>query len=287
MSAARRCVIIGAMSVLRSRLLRARRIAQTARTFTNWAPMLRDMALERVGHGPQTLRFHTRTGISIDCPNRPGARVPIYEIFAEDCYRFEWFLGPLLRRPIQVIDVGGHIGTFSCRLAQLHPQAVITAFEPSPTTAHYLRRNVEQNAMSDRVTVREQAVAGSSGYAAFDDNGAGSGLNGLKNAGHSTGTAVKVEAVSFDDVVAGLGAPVDVVKVDCEGGEYDLVLGSSPQSWVSVQRVVLEHHPVAGHGWPELREWFEAAGLHEQEEDFAGFHGCVWLSREPLPAFTR
>lgn len=281
------CAIIGAMPVLRSRLLRARRIAQTQRTFTNWAPMLRDMALERVGRGPQSLRFHTRSGMTIDCPNRPGARVPIYEIFAEDCYRFEWFLGPLLHRPIQVIDIGGHIGTFSCRLAQLHPQATITAFEPSPTTAHYLRRNVEQNGMSARVTVREQALAGSSGYAVFDDNGAGSGLNGLASAGHSTGTAVKVEAVSFDDVVSGLGAAVDVVKVDCEGGEFDLVLNSSPDSWTSVQRVVLEHHPVAGHSWPELRAWFEAIGLHEQEEDFAGYHGCVWLSRDPLPVFSR
>lgn len=272
---------------LRSRIYWTRRVAQTPRTFSNWAPILRDMALGRARHGPQTLTFRTRSGIRIDCPNRPGARVPVYEIFAEDCYRLEWFLGPLLHRPIQVLDVGGHVGTFSCRLAQLHPSASVSAFEPSPTTAVYLRRNVEQNGFDQRVTVVERAMASSTGTAVFDDNGAGSGLNGLVAAGHATGTATQVETIAFDEAVASASAPVDVVKIDCEGGEFDLVLGSDPQSWASVQRVVIEHHPVAGHSWSELRDWFAGVGLAVQDEDAFGQHGCVWLSREPLTASSR
>jgi FkbM family methyltransferase len=273
---------------VKARLYWTRRLVQTPRTFTNWAPILRDMALGRAGRGPDSLSFQTRTGLRIDTPNRPGARVPVYEIFADDSYRFEWFLGPLLRRPIRVLDVGGHVGTFSCRLAQLHPQAEITAFEPSATTADYLRRNVEQNGVADRVTVVQQALAATTGHAVFDDNGAGSGLNGLVATGNNSGTGVatEVETLAFDDAIASAGGPVDVVKIDCEGGEYDLVLGSSPASWSTVQRVVIEHHPVTGHSWPELRAYFAGVGLQEQEEDFVGLHGCVWLSREPLPHFA-
>jgi FkbM family methyltransferase len=272
---------------LRSRIYWARRVAQTPRTFTNWVSILRDLALGRAHRGPDTLTFHTRSGVRIDCPNRPGARVPIYEIFAEDCYRFEWFLGPLAQRPIQVIDIGGHVGTFSCRLTQLNPQASVLAFEPSATTAAFLRRNVEQNGVADRVTVFEQALAATTGTATFDDNGAGSGLNGLVSAGHGTGTATKVATIAFDQAVAEAPAPVDVVKIDCEGGEFDLVLGSDPSSWASVQRVVIEHHPVPGHAWPELRDWFAGVGLIVQDEDAFGQHGCVWLSRDPLPAAAR
>jgi FkbM family methyltransferase len=266
----------------------ARRFVQTPQTFRNWAPILRDMALGRAGRGPTSLTFKTRSGIRIDTPNRPGARVPVYEIFADDSYRLEWFLGPLLRRPIRVLDVGGHVGTVSCRLTQLHPDASVTAFEPSATTADYLRRNVEQNGVADRVTVVQSALAATTGHAVFDDNGAGSGLNGLVATGNNSGAGVAtdVRTISFDEAITAAGGPVDVVKIDCEGGEYDLVLGSSPPSWSSVQRVVIEHHPVAGHSWAELRDWFAAAGLHEQEEDFVGVHGCVWLSREPLPRFS-
>jgi FkbM family methyltransferase len=272
---------------LRSRIYWARRFTQTPRTFRNWAPIMRDMALGRAGRGPQNLTFKTRTGLRIDTPNQPGARVPVYEIFAEDCYRFEWILGPLLHRPIQVIDVGGHVGTFSCRLTQLHPQASVQAFEPSATTASYLRRNVEQNGVADRVTVFERALAATSGHAVFDDNGAGSGLNGLAAAGHSSGVATKVETISFDDAVANAPAPVDFVKIDCEGGEYDLVLNSAPHSWDTVQRVVIEFHPVAGHGWAELREFFAGVGLLEQDRETFELYGCAWLSREPLPVHSR
>lgn len=268
---------------LQSRLYWSRRLVQTPRTFRNWPEVLRDMALGRAGRGPQTLTFRTRSGLCIHTPNRPGARVPVYEIFAEDCYRLRWLLGPLADRPIRVVDIGGHVGTFATRLAQLHRAARITSFEPSPTTAEFLRRNVAVNGFADRIDVVQRALASSSGDAIFDDNGAGSGLNGLVSAGHGTGTATRVSTVAFDEVIASAAGPVDLVKIDCEGGEYDLVLGSAPASWADVRRLVIEFHPVAGHSWPELQERFEQCGLHVRHQVAEDGYGCVWLSRDPLP----
>jgi FkbM family methyltransferase len=263
----------------------AHRLVQTPSTFANWPQVLRDMALGRSGRGPDELMFRTRSGVVITTPNRPGARVPVYEIFAEDCYRLQWLLGDLAQRPIQVIDIGGHVGTFAVRLTQLHPQATLRCFEPSATTAEFLRRNAERNGVADRVTVVEQALASTSGVALYDDNGAGSGLNGLVALGHTSGIATTVGTTTFDDVIAASTAPVDLVKIDCEGGEFDLVLSSTPSSWDSVSRVVIESHPVPGHSWPELRDWFARAGLAVQDEVSWGGYACAWLSREPLPAF--
>ncbi|MDT4940499.1 MAG: hypothetical protein QOJ34_588 [Pseudonocardiales bacterium] len=273
------------MNPLRSRIYWARRLVQTPRTFTNWRPIMRDMLAGRRGTGPEKLTFHTRSGITIETPNVPGARVPVYEIFAEDCYRLEWFLGALLDRPIQVIDIGGHVGTFACRLTQLHPKASVLSCEPSAATASYLRRNAELNGVSDRVTVFQRAVAATTGRAVFHDNGGGSGLNGLAAAGHASGPTTEVETMAFDDVIASAPAAVEAVKIDCEGAEYDLVLGSAPASWESVQRVVIEFHPVEGHGWPELKEFFAGVGLLEQDKVSWQGYGCAWLSREPLPPY--
>jgi FkbM family methyltransferase len=278
-------------SLLHNGVYQARRLVQTPRTFANWPTVLADLARQPLGRGPAELTFRTRDGVTITCPNRPGARVPVYEIFAEDCYQLEPFLGSLLRRPIQVIDIGGHIGTFSTRLTRLHRQASVMAFEPSHTTASYLRRNVEQNGVASRVQVFEAALSSSSGTATFVDNGAGSGMNGLRAADHNDGTATgvntEVSTISFDDAVAQTPAPVDVVKIDCEGGEYALVLGSKPESWASVQRVVIEFHPVGGHSWDELRDYFAGVGLTVQQESRLGGYGCVWLSREPLTLAPR
>jgi FkbM family methyltransferase len=244
------------------------------------------MAMEKVGRGPDTLTFVARSGLSIACPNVPGARVPIYEIFAEDCYHFDWFLGPLAGRPLQVLDVGGQVGTFSCRLAQLQPAATISTYEPSPTTAGFLRQNIERNHFGDRITVVQAALAASVGTAEFDDNGAGSGENSLVTGARGTTATVTVETTTFDAAVAAAAAPLDLVKIDCEGGEYDLVAASSPESWASVQRLVIEYHPVPGHSWDELRTWFEGVGLSVQHEESGGGVGVVWLSRDPLPALT-
>jgi FkbM family methyltransferase len=265
----------------------ARRLVQTPRTFANWPRLLAGMARQPFGKGPRELTFRTRDGVTITCPNEPGARVPVYEIFAEDCYQLAPFLGPLMNRPVQVIDVGGHIGTFSCRLTKLHPRASIMAYEPSAVTADYLRRNIAQNQVADRVQVFESALAATTGTAVFSDNGAGSGLNSLRSGHGSEGVETEVPTVSFDEAVASAPAPIDVVKIDCEGGEYDLVLGSSADSWSSVQRVVVEFHPVPGHGWTELRERFEAVGLRVQQESTLAGYGCVWLSREPVELAPR
>jgi FkbM family methyltransferase len=267
-------------------LHQARRVWQTPQTFKNWTSILTDMVSEKFGRGPKTLVFETRAGLTIECPNQPGARVPLYEIFAEDCYHFDWFLGPLRGQPLHVLDVGGQIGTFACRLAQLEPKATVNTYEPSPTSAAVLRRNVDRNRFADRVTVVEEALSASIGTAELDDNEGGSGKNSLVGVQGSVAT-ITVKTTTFDAAVAAVPGPVNVVKIDCEGGEYDLVAASSPETWAPVQRLVIEYHQVPGHSWDELRTWFEGVGLSVQHEEPLGPGlGVVWLSREPLVPFA-
>jgi FkbM family methyltransferase len=259
------------------------RVAQTPRAFGNWARVLTDLALERIGRGPETLLFETRTGLTIECPNVAGARVPVYELFAEDSYHFEWFVGSLRGRPVQVLDIGGHIGTFACRLAQVLPQARIQSYEPSPTTSECFAGNAKRNGLDDRVTVSVAALSDTVGTAGFGDNLGGSGTNGLVTSRPGAGTSILVDTTTFDLAVAALPDPPTIVKMDCEGGEYDLVYASSPESWASVERLVLEYHEVEGQSWPQLRRWFADVGLHVQhEEPESTVLGVAWLSREPL-----
>ena len=71
-----------------------------------------------------------------------------------------------------------------------------------------------------------------------------------------------------------------MVKMDCEGGEYGLVYASTPGNWASVQRIVLEYHPVSGESWDELRGWFEDVGLTvvRHTSNTPGL-GTAWLAR--------
>ena len=263
--------------------LEARRIAQTPTAFSNWPELLSGVARSRLGGGPETLTFRTRAGQSIAIPNAGGARVPVYEVFAEDCYDLAWFLGDLADRPIHVLDIGAHVGTFSCWLGRVHPRATVDAYEPSVDTAQYLRRNVAANGLAHRVAIHEAALAGETGWAMFDRSGAASGFNHLASVDANGDGGTQVETVSLDDVVAQAVDPIELVKMDCEGGEYDLVYASKPASWQSVQRLVLEYHRVPGQSWEELRAWFADVGLHvvRSSPGTPGL-GVAWLSREPL-----
>jgi FkbM family methyltransferase len=258
------------------------RLVQTPQAFSNWPALLAGMAREKVSEGPDVLTFHTREGQTISIPNAPGARVPVYEVFAEDCYDLDWFLGDLASRPIHVLDIGAHVGTFATQLASVHPRATIDCFEPAPDTYSFLNRNVEANGNTERVHTYQQAITGENGFAVLDLQGAGSGHNHLAFDDHIDGSGVRVETVPFDDVVANARGPVEFIKMDCEGGEYDLVYKSSKESWANVQRLVLEYHTMPDESWEELRAWFASVGLHVLRDLRSPIAGTAWLSRAPL-----
>lgn len=271
----------GERTALERMVYEGRRVAQTPRAFQNWPSLLWGLARERLGKGPETLTFLTRSGLRLTAPNRPGARLPAYEQFAEDCYRLPWFLGSLASEPMHGLDVGAHVGTFASKFAEVHPTATLTCFEPSSETAVYLRRNIEQNGLGNRVTVQEAALTGESGWALFDDHGGASVHSGLVHGGaEESGAAVKVRTLGFDEVVAESPRPITFVKLDCEGGEYEMAYRSSPASWDTVERVVLEYHDIPGQSWAVLRKWFADVGLHlVQEESIRANLGTAWLSR--------
>ena len=254
-----------------------KRVGQTLSGFRNGPSVLVQLA-----RGRDELVFEVGDSLTVACPNVAGARVPVYEIFVEDAYRLGWFTHDL-GSDLRALDIGGHIGCFSMAFATLHPQARVQTFEASPSTYQFTRRNIDGNQLADRVTVENMAVSDSNGTLAFADNGGGSGLNGVTApSGH---TVIDVPCITFADALTRAGGQVDVVKIDTEGAEYDIVLGSEPTDWKDVQRVVLEYHDVPGRSWAELESFFDEAGLRPVRQEPVTPHlGTAWLSRTPLPA---
>jgi FkbM family methyltransferase len=257
----------------RSPALAAKRVVQTVWAFDNGPRVLWD-----IGRRAPMLTVRTRHGLTIECPNIAGARVPLYELFAEDAYR----IGDLtegLRDNLVVLDIGGQIGCFSTALALAVSGATVHAFEASASTAEFLRRNVVANGFGDRVHVHATALSDHVGTIQFASSTLGSGLNGLTSPEDASG-AVDVPCLTFAEAVAIAGGRVDVVKMDIEGAEYDVVLTSPTDAWASVQRAAVEFHGVPGRHWHELRDFFADAGLNVTDAEFGtGGYGLMRLSR--------
>ncbi|GAA4820333.1 FkbM family methyltransferase [Nocardioides caeni] len=254
--------------------LTARRLRQTVTSFENGTTLLAGLARRS-----DELVFETGE-LTITCPNIAGARVPVYEVFAENAYRLDWFTQDL--PTVRALDIGGHIGCFTTALSVQRPDARIWTYEASPATAAFTRRNIDGNGLQDRVTLNNEGVTSYDGTLSFADNAGGSGLNGL-TAPEGT-KVIEIPCVSLATAMERAGGDITLVKIDTEGAEYDIVLPSDPAAWASVQRVVLEYHPVDGHSWAELKEFFASAGLQVVlDEPVTDRLGTAWLSRTPLP----
>lgn len=126
-------------------------------------------------------------------------------------------------------DVGANVGFFSLIGSRLvGPGGRVISFEPAPTMAASLRRNVELNRLTN-VTVVEAAVAAAPGEGELmvDEHPGGSFLS---SSGGAAGPArrARVRIVSIDDLVErGEVPPPTLVKIDVEGAEAQVLVGMS------------------------------------------------------------
>lgn len=266
--------------MIRSLPYAVRRVRQTLSNFDNGPQILAGLARQRLTGRPPEIEYRLAGGTRVTCPNRPGARMPIYEVFIDDTYRIAWFTRGLGPHPVAV-DIGGHIGSFALAFIGVQPDGRVHSFEASPATAEYLRRNVAANDLGDRVTVHEQAVSDTTGTLSFADNGAGSIHNGITSPEETT--TIEIPCLSITDALDLAGPEIDLLKLDAEGAEYDIVLQSKPEEWARVRRIVMEYHDRPGFTWAEIETFFASAGLRVvRQEPVDDRLGLAWLARDPL-----
>jgi FkbM family methyltransferase len=141
-----------------------------------------------------------------------------------------------------VIDIGGYIGDFSLYASE-YLGARVFVYEPTAENFELLQRNVALNGAADRISVFNQAV-GEDGCLTLnvevDDREVHSSAYWYPEADHRS-----VESVSLASAMAANGLDrVDLVKIDCEGGEYDIVDSASNGTLARIGNLVAETHDV-------------------------------------------
>jgi FkbM family methyltransferase len=155
-----------------------------------------------------------------------------YEIFVDELYRSPRPLAPAAVR--RIVDVGANVGYALNYFARAYPAATIVAFEPHPAHLAQIERNLAANALSDRVQLIRAAAAKQSGSAFLIDAGEASQVVDQAGDGRIPITLV--------DLFAVIGAaPIDLLKLDCEGAEFDLLIDKR-FAQLEVRALVLEWH---------------------------------------------
>jgi FkbM family methyltransferase len=197
-------------------------------------------ALRRKGDG--TVMLHTRDGLSITIRrNIWDARI-IREIFVDKCYVRHVTLGP---NPI-IIDIGGYIGDFSIYAAKYLKAARVIVYEPIAENFTILKRNIEDNAYNDRIVAVNKAVGVSDQLELGVEIGESEEVHASAYM-YPKAERRKVPSVTLSELFkAHELESVDLLKVDCEGGEYDIFPSVPDQLFSRISNIVFEYHRVYG-----------------------------------------
>lgn len=169
-----------------------------------------------------------------------------------------------------VVDVGAHIGAFS-RLAADKGASVVYSFEPNLENYRMLCKNVE----GANVKTYNMAIHAASGMCVESiPSPISENTGGCNVTLSSDGEGVKT--ISLDDIID-IAGYVNIIKMDCEGGEYPGLLKCTKLH--RVDAIVGEYHGHATETVEGLRNYLNDNGFSVGLEPTAGALGHFFAVR--------
>lgn len=178
-----------------------------------------------------------------------------FDAFRDNCIKDAYRTAAFIRPGMTVVDVGGHIGTFTLMAAaRVGERGKVFSFEPEKSNFASLTKNVELNHLS-QATAFNNAVSDNSGHVNFYLSEDSEGHSLIKENG-------PVSAVTSADVVTLDQLPlrrVDLLKIDAEGSELAVLRGAQ-KLLRSNPNIVLIIEDSPAHSKEELASYL--ASLH-------------------------
>lgn len=206
---------------------------------------------------------------------RCGYRIPLSSLtdFRQafwDC----WVRDPYHVRATDrvIVDAGANIGCFSIYAASKAPRARIYALEPSRSNYAKLVKNVRMNRLETRICIEPFGVAGQTGVLELNTEQASPYHSAFLPGGRNS---ERIEVRSLADALAALldvQDEVDLLKMDCEGGEMDCLLNADSSSLRRIGRIAIEYHEWAGFDFAEMRLKLDGAGFRLADRHHQPLH---------------
>ena len=184
-------------------------------------------------------------------PVRFGVSAALYQVFKEifmaDVYEIDALVKALPAEPV-VIDVGANAGFFDVQLLSKINRATIYAYEPMPANVTTLRRTLKNNPrLRQSVQLFQMAVTGQPldrldlfAEAVENDQVVASRFAGFNENNTQT---ITVPCITLTDIIQTNDLrSIDLLKLDCEGSEYDIIYHTAPELLRRIGRMVIEVH---------------------------------------------
>ncbi len=186
--------------------------------------------------------LHTKDGLILTIRRNYMDAAILAEIFLDNCYVRGLVLPD---RPI-VVDIGGYIGDFALYAAKCLNARKVVVCEPSQRNWTLLKKNVADNHYEDRIEAVNKAVTDGE-EVMMNVDASDRGQARVSAYGSSDMERKPVPGVTLATLVEDHGLKViDLLKIDCEGGEYTILSTTPSEVFNRIRNIVFEYHEIDG-----------------------------------------
>lgn len=167
-------------------------------------------------------------------------------LFTEIFFKETYYISET-REPIRVIDCGANIGMSLLYIKIRAPHALVTCFEPNPAARAVLEKNIAANGWGEDVQIFPYALGKKKGTANFfvDDKEATSSGGSMSLIAKNKDQKLDSYLVDVDTLSSYVYEKVDFLKMDIEGGEFDVLEELASQNkFCLISEIQLEYHYV-------------------------------------------
>lgn len=160
-----------------------------------------------------------------------------------------------------IIDVGAHAGFFTLYARALNPTVTIIAVEPESDNISLFKKHCLKNGIKNIVLV-EGVVTGDSGkrqlaLSADSHNHAVVGLD--NNAPQNT---IQVRSYTLAEIISkSSDEKISLLKLDIEGGEYEIFDSMSDVDFVRIEAIIMEYHTKDGYTYGVIEQTLREHGF--------------------------
>lgn len=178
-------------------------------------------------------------------------------------------LALLPKGPVRLVDIGANLGSFTVWISRRHGLKEAFCFEPEPGSFQLCRFNLAQNGC-DTANLAQKAVGGEKReIEMWADTTRPGSVNIYGQPSRSGSSQVRVEVLAFRDWLATVDGQFDLLKMDCEGAEWEILRATPAEQLRRFAVIVAELHedPVRKTPIADFRATFEEAGFETVRDD--------------------
>ena len=205
-------------------------------------------------------------------------------ILKESCLDRDYERGAVaVRDGWTVFDVGAGFGDFTVRVARECPHSRVFAFEPLPESFARLEEHVRENGAGNVRAFAQAVGGGEAEQTLYTVTGLSGQHRTAGDASRGGSEQVRVPATTLSRAMAENGvARCDFLKIDCEGAEYEILLGADEETLARVEHIAIEYHDaITSHDHRELVRFLEQRGFDVRTRPSPAWHelGFLFASR--------